>query len=104
MTYNKRIPPLKVELTTNRFNCLIEFLEKIEEEEKKETAIKLKEKLLKYSIPVMTESDTLVAIRFFNQEIIQLSYLLIDNAINNDWNTNYYEILIENRKRVKEMI
>lgn len=104
MTYSKRIPPLKVELTTSRFNCLVEFLENIDDEEKRETAIKLKEKLLKYSIPVITESDTLVAVRFFNQEIVQLSHLLIDNVINNDEVTNYYEILIENRKKVKEMI
>lgn len=104
MSYNKRIPPIKVELTIEKFNSLIEFLSVVEEEEQKEVARKLKGKILKYSIPSVTESDTFIVIRFFNQEIMQLVHMLISNLNYSNIENNYYEILIENRINKKEMI
>lgn len=101
MAYSKRIPPITVELTIEKFNSLIEYLSNIEDGEKNITSNKLKEKLLQYSIPNVTEDDTTIVIRFFNQEATQLISLLI-GCCNQDSKINYYELLLENRKRCKE--
>lgn len=102
MAYNKRKPPIMVELTIDSFNLLIGYLSNIMEENKKDIAIKLKEKLLQYSIPNLTESDTFIVVRFFNQEASQLINLLIGYYNNKNDEINYYEMLLENRRKRKE--
>lgn len=101
MAYSKRIPPITVELTIEKFNSLIEYLSNIEGDEKNITSNKLKEKLLQYSIPNLKDDDTTIVIRFFNQEAAQLITLLI-SCYNQDSDVNYYEMLLENRKRCKD--
>lgn len=100
MAYSKRIPPITVELTIEKFNSLIEYLSNIESEEKNITSNKLKEKLLQYSIPNVTDDDTTIVIRFFNQEAAQLINLLIC-CCNQYSETNYYEVLLKNRSKSK---
>lgn len=102
MAYSKRIPPITVELTTMKFNSLVEYLSNIEDAEKKVTANKLKEKLLRYSIPNVTEGDTFVVVRFFSSEAVQLISLLSDK-LNEECKINYYEILLENRRKSREV-
>lgn len=101
MAYSKRIPPITVELTITKFNSLVEFLSIIGDEDKSILANKLKEKLLQYSIPNLKDDDTTIVIRFFNQEAAQLITLLI-SCCNQDSDVNYYEMLLENRKRCKD--
>ena len=102
MAYRKRIPPIAVELTTTKYNLLMGYLSSINDEEQRVTAEKLKEKLLKYSIPCITESDTFILVRFFNQEIVQLINLLINKINTEESSINYYEILLENRNKKEE--
>lgn len=103
MAYSKRIPPITVELTTMKFNSLVEYLSKVEDEEKKKTANKLKEKLLRYSIPNITDSDTFVVVRFFSTEVAQLITLLSDKFNYEENQINYYEVLLENRRKSREV-
>lgn len=103
MSYKKRIPPIKIELTIQKFNCLINYLENINiEDSKKEAAIKLKNKLLRYSVPNIINNEERIVIRFFNQESAQLINILADFLNVEKCETNYYEILLSNRNKIKE--
>ena len=102
MAYKKRIPPISVELTITKFNSLIEYLSNIVDEDKKVVADKLKEKLLRYSIPNITESETFIVIRFFSNEAVKLISLLSDKLDYEIQEINYYEILLKNRRKNKE--
>lgn len=102
MAYSKRIPPIMVELTIEKFNSLVEYLSNIKDEEKNIASNKLKQKLLQYSIPNVTDDNTTVVIRFFNQESAQLISLLI-GCCNQDSEINYYELLLENRRKSREV-
>lgn len=104
MAYRKRIPPIAVELTTTKYNLLMGYLSSINDEEQRVTAEKLKEKLLKYSIPYIAESDTFILVRFFNQEVVQLINLLINKINTEESGINYYEMLLENRNKKEESI
>lgn len=102
MAYRKRIPPIAVELTTTKYNLLMEYLSSISDEEQRVAAEKLKEKLLRYSIPCITERGTFILVRFFNQEVVQLINLLINKINTEESSINYYELLLENRNKKEE--
>ena len=60
MPYQKRIPPVKVELSIEKFNLLVEMLTRytqMSDERVAQLATKMKDKLLRYSIP-RTEEGT----------------------------------------------
>lgn len=106
MPYQKRIPPVKVELTIERFNYLIEILTRYSSDENeriKTLSTKLKEKLLRYSIPRETEEhETFIDIRFYPNEASDIIYMLIVNAEEISVETNYYEMLLNTREAKKE--
>lgn len=106
MTYSKRIPPVKVELTIEKFNYLIEMLTRYEQEENeriKSLATKLKDKLLRYSIPRKDEEqETFIDIRFYPNEASEIIYMLIVNIEILPVETNYYEVLLKVREAKKE--
>lgn len=106
MAYQKRIPPVKVELTIEKFNYLIEMLTRYtsdENERIKTLSTKLKEKLLRYSIPRATEEhETFIDIRFYPNEASDIIYMLIVNAEEIPVETNYYEVLLKVREAKKE--
>lgn len=106
MTYPKRIPPVKVELTIEKFNYLIEMLTRYEQEENeriKSLATKLKDKLLRYSIPRKDEEqETFIDIRFYPNEASEIIYMLIVNIEILPVETNYYEVLLKVREAKKE--
>ena len=106
MPYQKRIPPIKVELTIEKFNYLIEILTRYSNDENesiKTLSTKLKEKLLRYSIPrEMEENEAFVDIRFYPNEASDIIYMLIVNAEEIPVETNYYEVLLNVRKNKKE--
>ena len=72
MPYQKRIPPVKVELSIEKFNLLVEMLTRytqMSDERVAQLATKMKDKLLRYSIPrTEEEQDTKVDIRFYPNE------------------------------------
>ncbi len=106
MPYQRRIPPVKVELTIGKFNYLIEMLTRYlndENERIKNLSTKLKEKLLRYSIPRETEeNETFIDVRFYPNEASEIIYMLIVNAEEIPVDTNYYEVLLKVREAKKE--
>ena len=102
----KRIPPVKVDLSIGKFNYLIEMLTRYttsNNEKISETATKLKEKLLRYSIPRVTEEqETFVDIRFYPNEASEIIYMLLVNTEDIEIETNYYEVLVNARESLKQ--
>lgn len=106
MAYSKRIPPIKVKLNVDDFNKLIETLENMidcDNEYYSNKSSKIKDKLLRYSVPINDENEeTMVDIRFYNNEIVDLFYILfygIKDII--PVRTNYFEVLLKVREKIK---
>ena len=107
MAYSKRIPPIKIKLNINEFNKFNEILENIinsDNELYSKKSAKLKEKLLRYSVPIKNENEeTKVDIRLYNNEIVDLFYILfygIEDMISVE--TNYFDVLLQVREKIKE--
>lgn len=107
MAYSKRIPPIKIKLNINEFNKLNEILENIinsDNELYSKKSSKLKEKLLRYSVPIINENEEIkVDIRLYNNEIVDLFYILfygIEDMISVE--TNYFDVLLQVREKIKE--
>ena len=83
MPYQKRIPPVKVELSIEKFNLLVEMLTRytqMSNERVAQLATKMKDKLLRYSIPrTEEEQETKVDIRFYPNEASEIIYMLFRN-------------------------
>ena len=64
---------------------------------------KMKDKLLRYSVPIAEEDGTtIVDIRFYNNEIVDLFMILFYEIGNIPINTNYYEVLLSVREKIKK--
>lgn len=107
MAYSKRIPPIKIKLNINEFNKLNEILENIinfDNELYSKKSSKLKEKLLRYSVPIKNENEEIkVDIRLYNNEIVDLFYIIfygIEDMISVE--TNYFDVLMQVREKIKE--
>lgn len=107
MAYSKRIPPIKIKLNVDEFNKLVEVLNNMidyENERIAQKSSKMKDKLLRYSVPITEEDGTeMVDMRFYNNEITDLFYALfygIENMISIE--TNYYDVLVRVREKIKE--
>ncbi len=107
MAYSKRIPPIKVKLNVNEFNKLVEILNNMidfENEKISQKSSKIKDKLLRYSVPIKEDDGTeMVDMRFYNNEITDLFYILfygVEDIITIE--TNYYDVLIRVREKLKE--
>ena len=106
MPYQKRIPPVKVELSIEKFNLLVEMLTRytqMSDERVAQLATKMKDKLLRYSIPRTEEGqDTKVDIRFYPNEASEIIYMLIYNVDDLDISANYFEVLQKVREAKKQ--
>lgn len=107
MPYSKRIPPIKIKLNVDEFNKLVEVLNNMidyENERIAQKSSKMKDKLLRYSVPITEEDGTeMVDMRFYNNEITDLFYVLfygIENMISIE--TNYFDVLVRVREKIKE--
>ena len=107
MPYSRRIPPIKIKLTVNNFNKLVEVLNNMidyENERIAQKSSKMKDKLLMYSVPITEEDGTkMVDMRFYNNEITDLFYILfygLEDIISIE--TNYYDVLVRVREKIKE--
>lgn len=106
MAFNSKTPPVKLTVTVDSYNSLIDFIVKIESENDgvvKEKATALKDKLLRYSIPVIGEDgEYSVEMRFFPKEagtMIDILLYAVDGSITT---TNYYQVLLDIRNKIKE--
>ena len=107
MAYSKRIPPIKIKLKVDEFNKLVEVLNNMidyENERIAQKSSKMKDKLLRYSVPITEEDGTeMVDMRFYNNEITDLFYVLfygIEDMISIE--TNYFDVLVRVREKIKE--
>lgn len=101
MSYEKKTPSICATLSVNNYNKLIQLLTDIEHidiEEVREKGLKMKEELLKYSIP---KSDG-VNSKFYPSQIKVVLYILLTNIRNINISNNYYEMLLNNRKKYEE--
>lgn len=103
MPHQTKTPPIKCALTVEQFNKLVGILyvnEMVEVSTNSfsNNAKKLKEKLLKYSIPFTDGNDNGVQVGFFVNEVQELVLQLLVRVtpFNND--IDFYSILLESRK------
>lgn len=107
MAYSKRIPPIKIILNIEDFNILVEMLTNMcdfEVESISKKSLKMKDKLLRYSVPITDENeDTIIDIRFYQNEIVDLFNILFCGAKEGmTTETNYYDVLVRAREKIKE--
>ena len=80
MAHAKRIPPIKIKVDIRSYNFLLEILSihaEREDEFLAKKSSKMKDKLLRYSVPFETEDKgTLIDIRFYPNEAEDLIYIL----------------------------
>lgn len=105
MAYQNRTPSIKLKVGIDTFNSLIEFIgrtEQSQEEVVREKATRLKEKLLRYSIPTISDdNEDLIEMRFFPNEsgnMIDILLYAIDGVTPSN---NYYNVLLEVRNKMK---
>lgn len=106
MAWQEREPSVKMKLSKDIFNNLVDILNsnsqlEINESDFTEKAKRLKEKLLTYSIPKVEENGEYIDVRFFPQESSDMIWqLLINNKPSNEI-CDYYSILLKNREERK---
>lgn len=105
MAYQTRKPPIRIVVNISQFNKLVELVSrysKVDDERTSKYAEKMKEKLLRYSVPHTEEDGTeTIDIRFFNNEAQDVIYYLM-NSLNIEVETNYYEVLLKVREQNKK--
>ena len=105
MNYQKQLPKIKVVLDIESFNQLVELLgryEKYDGEKVANKCTRLKEKILKYSVPYEDDEQNVIDIRFFQNDATDLIYLLLRNIKEIIANDNYYAILLKAKESIKE--
>lgn len=102
MAHQSRIPSVKLTLDKDLFNQLINILDynsklDINEENFSIIANRLKEKLLKYSVPrINDENIEFVDVRFFPSEASDMIWQLLLRAEKHEVTSDYYSMLIVN--------
>lgn len=104
MAFSKRTPPVKILVDINKFNLLVQTISNymlIEDDKIKNTASKLKEKIMRYSVPYENEEqEKMIDIRFFISEIEDLTNIFLFGINSLKIESDYYNELIKNRKLV----
>ena len=108
MSWQTRDPSVKISLDKELFNILVGILDinsqiKLDDESFSNTANKLKDKLLTYSVPRINDNgEEYIDIRFFPNEASDMIWqLMIRNEPSNN-DEDYYSILINNREQRKK--
>ena len=108
MSWQTRDPSVKISLDKELFNILVGILDfnsqiKLDDESFSNTANKLKDKLLTYSVPRINDNgEEYIDIRFFPNEASDMIWqLMIRNEPSNN-DEDYYSILISNREQRKK--
>ena len=108
MSTFKKTPSIKVSINVHDFNNLIKTLDSYtnsEIEDIKNTSVRLKDKLLRYSVPNLHEEIVEVEIRFFPSEASEIIYLFVKKNSNESTleEINYYELLLQKREEIKKI-
>ena len=100
MPFQVKRPPIKLALTIKDFNLLLSILKVNELADSGNESKKLIDKLLTYSIPRENENkEKIIEVRCFPSEsTLFIKQLLMYNKDEGS-DTNYFDILIENRKK-----
>lgn len=108
MAFQTRKPPVRIVVNIEQYNKLVELVNRnsqVNDERTSTYATKMKEKLLRYSVPHTNEDGSIsIDIRFFNNEAQDIIYYLI-GMLDIESTTNYYEVLLkvrEQNKRIEE--
>lgn len=102
MTFQSKKPPINITLTIDEYNKVLEYISKFElseNEDIKNKSIKLKEKLLKYSVPIVDNDKEMVSIRFFVNEVSDILNIFLRNIDINP-TTEYYTVLLKVRDKL----
>lgn len=104
MAYQTRKPPIRTLVDIDNFNNIVELVSIIAEtgdERFSKLAERMKDKLLRYSVPHTDENgETSIDIRFFTNEAEQMIYFLL-SRLDTKAETNYYEVLLKVRETNK---
>lgn len=104
MSHLTRKPSVQLSLDKNAFNKLISILDfnidiDIEEGTFSKSAEKLKNKLLKYSVPRIDDNNLdFIDVRFFPNEASDMIWQLLVLTEKKENNIDYYSELIKNRE------
>lgn len=88
-------------LSIDEYNRLLEFISQFESSEigeLREKSMILKDKLLKYSVPVVDEGNELISVRFFVGEAKDILEIFLRN-IDIEPSTEYYTVLLKVRDK-----
>lgn len=89
MPVEKKLPPVRLVVSKDYFNKLVELT----------SEISLYDKLMKYTF---IHDDEQVELRFFAGEASEVILLLLCNLKDGEISKNYYEELIQTRKKYNE--
>lgn len=103
MAYSTKIPSIKVKASIDKFNRLVEILniQSVNNDEHiSNKSAKLKNKLLKFSVPKEDDEGKFVDIRFYQNEILDIFKIVFDVIKDEiDPEEDYYQILLEARSQ-----
>lgn len=106
MPYSRRIPPIKIKLSVDDYNKLVQILDNMidcGDEKYSSKSSKMKEKLLRYSVPIVEDDGIItVDIRFYNNEMVDLFKILFYGVGDIDIYTNFFDVLVKVREKIKE--
>ena len=101
MAYCKKVPPIRLVLSTTEFNNLVDVLTKNIEYSNNNDVVELskyaKEKLLKYSIPRLEDNE--LDVKLYNNEIVDIVSLLLNFTADKVSQNNYIEVLLKVREK-----
>ncbi len=103
MPHQTRTPSIKLTLDKNLYNQLLGILDiniqmNIKDENFSVIAEKLKDKIMKYSVPRINDEDIeFVDVRFFPNEASDMIWQLLLRAEKNANTNDYYSSLLSNR-------
>lgn len=109
MPYQSKVPPIKLSVSEDFYNLMIETLvrnENVNVDSTDKYAKELKEKLLRYGIPYKTDEEkNVVNLRFYTREasemIMQLLVFIVMNC-DIELLTDYYSVLVKVREAKKQ--
>ena len=106
MAYSTKIPSIKVKASIDKFNRLVEILniQSVNSDDYiSNKSTKLKNKLLKFSVPKEDDEGKFVDIRFYQNEVLDMFKILFDGIKDEvGYETDYYQILLEARSQLNK--
>lgn len=105
MAYAKRVPQIKMVLTVDEYNALVGILTKnndeLESSEEKESALIIKEKLLKFSIPnIELDNNIEIDVRLYINETMDIINQLLLYIKKRTNLIDYYQVLLKVRENL----